>query len=81
VRVELPTEGEMTGDEIEKATGLSYSAVMDHMELLERLGVVETSLRRDEDRGRRKILFSLKDDPLEGIEELFVSKRNGRTRT
>lgn len=72
---------DMTGDEIEKVTGLSYSAVMDHMELLERLGVVEASLKRDEDSGRRKICFSLKEDPLEGIEELFVSKKNGRTRT
>ena len=74
-------DGDLTGDELTRETGLSYSAVMDHMELLERLGVVEASLKREEDRGRRKICFSLKDDPLEGIEELFVSKRANKPRT
>jgi len=67
-------ESDMTGDEIQRETGLSYSAVMDHMELLERLGVVETSLKRDENGGRRRICFSLKENPLEGIEELFLTK-------
>lgn len=69
-----------TGEELTKETGLSYSTVMDHMELLERLGVVETSLKREEDKGRRKICFSLKEDPLEGIEELFVAKKPNKTR-
>lgn len=73
-------EGELTGEDLQQETGVSYSAVMDHMELLERLGVVATSLKRDEDGGRRRICFSLKDDPLEGIEELFVTKRSSKLR-
>jgi DNA-binding transcriptional ArsR family regulator len=74
-------EEELTAEGLQQETGLSYSAVMDHMELLERLGVVGTSLKKDEDGGRRRICFSLKEDPLEGIEELFVSKRAGKVRS
>ena len=73
-------DADLTGEELTKETGLAYSTVMDHMELLERLGVVETSLKRDEDKGRRKICFSLTEDPLEGIDELFVPKRAIRAR-
>ena len=45
---------------------------MDHMDFLERLGVVKTTLKRDG--GRRRIYFRLSEDPLEGIEELFLAK-------
>lgn len=74
-------EGELTGEDLQQETGVSYSAVMDHMELLERLGVVAASLKRDGEGGRRRICFSLKEDPLEGIEELFVTKRSAKLRT
>jgi DNA-binding transcriptional ArsR family regulator len=65
-------EGELTSEEITRQTGVTYSTVMDHMDFLERLGVVKTSLKRDG--GRRRIHFGLSEDPLEGIEELFLTK-------
>jgi DNA-binding transcriptional ArsR family regulator len=65
-------DGELTSEEITRQTGVTYSTVMDHMDFLERLGVVKTSLKRDG--GRRRIHFGLSEDPLEGIEELFLTK-------
>jgi DNA-binding transcriptional ArsR family regulator len=65
-------DAELTSEQITRETGVSYSTVMDHMDCLERLGVVKASLRRDG--GRRRIHFSLNEDPLEGIEELFLTK-------
>jgi DNA-binding transcriptional ArsR family regulator len=65
-------DAELTSEQITRETGVAYSTVMDHMDCLERLGVVKTSLRRAG--GRRRIHFSLKEDPLEGIEELFLTK-------
>lgn len=64
--------GELTSEKITRETGVAYSTVMDHMDCLERLGVVKTTLRRAG--GRRRIHFSLNEDPLEGIEELFLTK-------
>jgi DNA-binding transcriptional ArsR family regulator len=64
-------DGELTGDEITRETGVTYSTVMDHMDFLEKLGVVEASLKRDGEGGRRRICFSLNEDPLQSIEELF----------
>jgi len=64
--------GELTSDEVTKETGVTYSTVMDHMDFLERLGVVKARLKRDG--GRRRIYFSLNEDPMEGIDELFVTK-------
>ncbi len=64
------TSGEMTSEELVARTGVSYSTVMDHMDFLERLGVVTSFLKREG--GRRRIHFSLTDDPLKRIEELFV---------
>jgi DNA-binding transcriptional ArsR family regulator len=64
--------GELTSDEVTKETGVTYSTVMDHMDFLERLGVVKARLKRDG--GRRRIYFSLNEDPMEGIDELFVNK-------
>ena len=53
-------EKEMTADDIAKEIGASYSTVMDHMDLLEKIGVVETFLRKVEgENGRRKICFRL----------------------
>lgn len=75
--------GAQTSKEITKRTGVSYSCVMDHMDLLERLGVVRTSLKKKGGgSGRRKIQFYLHENPLEGIEELFMkAPKNGRSRT
>jgi DNA-binding transcriptional ArsR family regulator len=69
--LEALSVGELTPQEITKETGLSYSCVMDHIDLLERLGIIKTTLRRDV--GRRRVYFSLSEDPLEGIEELFMT--------
>ncbi|HUI01692.1 MAG TPA: winged helix-turn-helix domain-containing protein [Nitrososphaerales archaeon] len=76
------SKGALTSEAITEQTGVSYSCVMDHMDLLERLGVVRTSLKRNEGRsGRRRIHFHLHENPLEGIEELFVKQtKNGRGR-
>jgi DNA-binding transcriptional ArsR family regulator len=65
-------ESELTSEEITRETGVIYSTVMDHMDCLERLGVVKTALKREG--GRRRIYFSLNEDPMEGIEELFLAK-------
>jgi DNA-binding PadR family transcriptional regulator len=46
---------------------------MDHMDFLEKLGVVKANLERNGG-GRRRIYFHLNEDPLEGIEELFLTK-------
>jgi DNA-binding transcriptional ArsR family regulator len=64
--------GGLTSEEVTRETGVTYSTVMDHMDFLERLGVVKTNLKRDG--GRRRIYFSLSEDPMEGIEELFLTK-------
>jgi DNA-binding transcriptional ArsR family regulator len=69
--LEALANGAMTSEEITEEIGVSYSCVMDHMDLLERLGVVETTLRRDG--GRRRIYFGLSESPLRGIEELFAT--------
>jgi len=65
--------GPMTSEEIRRKIRLSYSTVMDHMDFLERIGVVKTTLKRNGE-GRRRIYFHLSEDPLEGIKQLFASK-------
>jgi DNA-binding transcriptional ArsR family regulator len=75
--LEALSNGELTSEAIAEATGASYSCVMDHIDLLERLGVVNSVLRRNG--GRRRVYFHLSENPLEGIEELFLSKE-GRVR-
>ena len=60
-------ENEMTADDVAKVIGASYSTVMDHMDLLEKIGVVESFLRKiGGENSRRKICFRLvqrvKDD-------------------
>jgi predicted ArsR family transcriptional regulator len=55
------SESDMTADELAKESGASYSTVMDHMDLLERIGLVEAYLKKGgADNGRRKICFKLK---------------------
>jgi predicted ArsR family transcriptional regulator len=74
--LEALTNGALTSEDIAEETGVSYSCVMDHMDLLERLGVVETSLKRDG--GRRRVYFGISEDPLEGIEQLFSAAAKTR---
>jgi predicted transcriptional regulator len=51
---------DLTADDLAKETGASYSTVMDHMDLLERIGIVEAYLRKgSSENGRRKICFKL----------------------
>ena|SRR6266404_311887 len=64
----------LTGEELTRETGLSYSAVMDHMDLMERLGLVTVSLKRGDGKRKRRIFrFHLNENPLEGIEEFFLT--------
>jgi predicted ArsR family transcriptional regulator len=68
----------LTGDELSRMAEVSYSCVMDHMEFLEKLGVVSVSLKKTEE-GRRRIHFHLSEDPLEAIEELFATAKPRRS--
>lgn len=63
----------LTGEELANEMSVSYSCVMDHMEFFEKLGIVRVSRRKSEE-GRRKIHFHLSENPMEGIQELFVTK-------
>jgi predicted ArsR family transcriptional regulator len=74
-------EGPLTSDQIRRKIRVSYSAVMDHMDFLERIGVVKATLvKRNGARkeGRRRIQFHLSENPLEGIEELFLTSKNSQ---
>ena len=61
VKILQALEGsDRTADDLAKETGASYSTVMDHMDLLERIGIVEAYLKKgDSELGRRKICFRL----------------------
>jgi DNA-binding transcriptional ArsR family regulator len=64
----------LTGEELTRETGISYSAVMDHMDFFEKLGLVSVSLKRGEGKRKRRMFrFHLNENPLEGIEELFLT--------
>jgi len=76
--MEALSKGELTSEAITEESGVSYSCVMDHLDLLERLGVVKATLKREKGK-RRRIHFHLNEDPLEGIAELFMPK-SGRVR-
>ena len=65
------SNGELTSEAITEETGVSYSCVMDHLDLLERLGVVKATLKRADGK-RRRIHFHLNENPLDGIEALFM---------
>jgi predicted ArsR family transcriptional regulator len=67
------SKGGMTSEELAGKIHVSYSCVMDHMDFLEKLGVVKATLKRTGE-GRRRIYFHLNEDPMEGIEELFLTK-------
>jgi predicted ArsR family transcriptional regulator len=77
--LEALSNGPLTSEQLAQKIEVSYSCVMDHMDFLETLGVVKAlSKRRNE--GRRRIYFHLSENPLEGIEELFLTTKTGRVR-
>lgn len=53
------SQREMTADDLSKDIGTSYSTIMDHMDLLEKAGMVQSFLRKAEGEGRRRICFKL----------------------
>jgi predicted transcriptional regulator len=77
----------LTSQELAQKIDVSYSCVMDHMEFLERIGLVKATLVRKEvtgkrnGKGRRRITFHLNENPLEAMEQLFMTApRKGRGR-
>jgi DNA-binding transcriptional ArsR family regulator len=83
-------EGPLTSEELRQKLRISYSSVMDHMEFFETIGLVKPILatrdrnqkRNGKKKGRRRITFHLNENPLERIEELFMTApRNGRGRS
>lgn len=62
------SEAEMTAEEISGKVGSAYSTVMDHMDVLEKLEIVSSQLRRTE--GKRRIAFSLREDLGESMSHL-----------
>lgn len=77
--LEALSKAALTSEELARKTHVSYSCVMDHMDFLEKLGVVKATLKRNGG-GRRRIYFHLNEDPLEGIEELFLTTKASRVR-
>jgi predicted ArsR family transcriptional regulator len=69
----------LTSEQLARKIHISYSCVMDHIDFLEKLGVVKALSKRS-DEGRRRIYFHLHEDPSEGIEELFLTTKTGRVR-
>ena len=60
------SESDRTADDLAKLVGASYSTIMDHMDLLERIGIVQAYLRKTgTENGRRKICFRLSSPTLE----------------
>ena len=79
--LEALSKGPLTGEELVGKTDVSYSCVMDHMDFFEKLGIVNATLKRNGG-GRRRICFQMSEDPLEAIEQLFMTApRNGRGRS
>ena len=79
--LEALSKGPLTSERLARKIGVSYSCVMDHMDFLETLGIVKALSKRP-DEGRRRIYFHLSENPLEGIEQLFMTApRNGRGRS
>jgi predicted ArsR family transcriptional regulator len=78
--LEALSNGGLTSEQISAEAGASYSCVMDHMDLLEELGVVKTMLKKNG--GRRRVYFHLSENPIEGIERLFMrAPRTSRRRS
>jgi DNA-binding transcriptional ArsR family regulator len=73
------SKGPLTSEQLARKIRVSYSCVMDHVDFLERLGVVRALSKRS-DEGRRRTYFHLNEDPLGGIEELFLTTKTGRVR-
>ncbi|HVB95351.1 MAG TPA: winged helix-turn-helix domain-containing protein [Nitrososphaerales archaeon] len=71
--LEALSKGALTSEELAEKIHVSYSCVMDHMDFLEKLGVVNATLKRNGG-GRRRIYFHMSEDPLKAIEELFLTK-------
>ncbi len=69
--LEALSEKEMTAEEIAGKVGSAYSTVMDHMDVLEKLEIVSSRLRRTE--GKRRIAFSLNDDLGESVSQLVTA--------
>jgi predicted ArsR family transcriptional regulator len=50
----------MSAEDLSKEVGASYSTIMDHMDLLEKIGLVEAFLSKGAGEvGRRRICFRL----------------------
>jgi predicted ArsR family transcriptional regulator len=73
------SKGPLTSEELAQKIDVSYSCVMDHMDFFEKLGVVKAALGRNGG-GRRRIYFHMSEDPLEAIEELFLTTKPSRVR-
>jgi DNA-binding MarR family transcriptional regulator len=79
--LEALSKGALTGEELARKISVSYSCVMDHIDFLEKLGVVRAHIQREEGRRtRRRIHFHLNQDPVEAIEELFMTSKRNRVR-
>lgn len=63
-------QGERTADELAQATSAAYSTVMDHMDVLERAGIVTSFLKREG--GKRRIHFKLSENPNEQVEKILA---------
>jgi predicted ArsR family transcriptional regulator len=58
--IQALSERDKTAEDLSNDIGASYSTIMDHMDLLEKVGVVEAYLKRGgEEYGRRRICFRL----------------------
>jgi predicted transcriptional regulator len=62
---------EYTADELAREVQAAYSTVMDHMDVLEKAGIVESFLKKDN--GKRRICFRLRERPLEQIETVLTA--------
>jgi predicted ArsR family transcriptional regulator len=69
------SKGPLTSEQLARKSRVSYSCAMDHIDFFERLGVVKAHLKKSNE-GRRRVYFSLNENPLAGIEELFMTKAN-----
>lgn len=73
------SKGALTSQELAEEIDVSYSCVMDHMDFLERIGLVKVSLKRGEGKRKRRVFrFHLSENPLEELEELFLPNKTGQ---
>src|SRR5579885_563924 len=58
--IQALSQEDKTAEDLSKDIGASYSTIMDHMDLLEKVGLVEAYLKKSrEEFGRRRICFKL----------------------